>query len=498
MLKAVAYARYSSENQREESISAQISAIQNYCLQKGYTLVDTYIDEAKTATTDRRPAFQKMVQDSAKGLFNIIVVHKRDRIFRDRYDAAFYKRQLKKNGVIIESVLEYLDDSPESIILESVLDGMAEYYSKNLAREVRKGMLENAKAGIHVGGRPPYGLRVNPETQKYEIDPDRYRAVQIYFESVAKGISLNKIAQILNELGYRTQEGRKFTKNSFDGWANNRKYIGEYTWDVSSSKNEDNRRNNHKNKPSEEWIVIPGAIPPIISKELFEKVNEMMKERRHKGAKMKAKVNYLLSGKVYCGHCEKPYNGCAFKSKDNYYTYYACNGKCGNRKIQKEYLEELVIKNLIETCFAPEAMRDIAQRVQELYQEKYNNIENELKPIKKELDNLNKQIDAWTYNLGKGIDNVLLPKIQEAINRKEALEYELKKALIVKAMPEIDEMKIIEVMENKKDLLFSDNDEDRKQIIQEFVDKVIVKHSDGGEFDITLNVRVFNGGGEGS
>lgn len=145
LICAVAYPRYSSDNQREESINAQMGAIEEYCQRKGYTLVGTYPDEAKSATTDQRPNFQRMMKDSEKGMFDVVIVHKFDRFARDRYDSAYYKRLLKKNGVRLESVLEQLDDSPESVILESVLEGMAEYYSKNLAREARKGMLENAK-----------------------------------------------------------------------------------------------------------------------------------------------------------------------------------------------------------------------------------------------------------------------------------------------------------------------------------------------------------------
>ena len=154
--RAVAYPRYSSDNQREESIIAQMRAIEQYCQQKGYVLVNSYPDEERTATTDRRPNFQQMIQDSAKRLFDVVVVHKLDRFARNRYDSAHYKRVLKKNGVRVESVLS-LDNSPESVVLESVLEGMAEYYSLNLAREVRKGMRENAEQGIHTGDYHPMG-----------------------------------------------------------------------------------------------------------------------------------------------------------------------------------------------------------------------------------------------------------------------------------------------------------------------------------------------------
>lgn len=160
-MRAAIYARYSSDNQREESIDAQIRAIKAYAEREGHSIVKIYTDEAKSATTDNRPQFQQMIADSSSGFFDCVIVHKLDRFARDRYDSAIYKRKLKINGVSVLSVLENLDGSPESIMLESVLEGMAEYYSKNLAREVMKGMSETAYQCRHTGGTPPLGYDVD-------------------------------------------------------------------------------------------------------------------------------------------------------------------------------------------------------------------------------------------------------------------------------------------------------------------------------------------------
>src|SRR5699024_7570062 len=165
MKKAVAYARFSSDNQREESISAQIRAINEYAKNNNILMINTYIDEARSATTDDRPQFQRMIKDSANKSFDYVIVHKLDRFSRDRYDSAIYKRTLKNNGIRVLSVLENLDSSPESIILESVLEGMSEYYSKNLAREVKKGMKENALKCKFNGGTPPLGYDINKDKE---------------------------------------------------------------------------------------------------------------------------------------------------------------------------------------------------------------------------------------------------------------------------------------------------------------------------------------------
>ena len=157
-LKRVAlYARFSSDNQRAESIDAQIRAMKKYCQENHYLIVETYVDEAKSATSDKRPAFQQMIKDSDKKLFDVLLVHKLDRFSRNRYDSAMYKNRLKRNGVTVFSVLEKLNDSPESVIMESLLEGMSEYYSKNLSREVMKGLNENALKCKHTGGKPPLG-----------------------------------------------------------------------------------------------------------------------------------------------------------------------------------------------------------------------------------------------------------------------------------------------------------------------------------------------------
>jgi len=502
IIRVAVYVRYSSDNQREESITAQLRAIEEYCKRNGYVIVKVYKDEEKTATTDRRPGFQKMIADSELGIFDIIVIHKMDRFARNRYDSAYYKRKLKLNGVKLQSILEHLDDSPESVILESVLEGMAEYFSKNLGREVRKGQLENANKGLHNGGRPPYGLRVNPQTRQYEIDEQRGPAVLMYFEGVDADISLKEIARRINQAGFRTYTGREFNEHSFDGWAYNLKYKGDYTWDVLAAKKDDGKRNNHAKKPVDQQSIILGAIPQLVSSELFERVYAKMKLRQRTGGRMKAKIIYLLSGKVFCGNseCNKSYVGESYRSRNNFYAYYKCSGKCGNKNVKKNDLEDIVIKQLIDTCFTAKAMAEIAVRIKELYSERHSKINNEIAPINKEIEALETKMNNWLDAIGEGLLNkaVVAGKIREAQEKREFLLTQLAQAKVIQATQEIKESDIIRVMENKKHLLFSENDEDKKQVLQEYIDSVTVLHSKDGNLDVKLTVRVFNGGGEGS
>jgi site-specific DNA recombinase len=234
------YARFSSDNQRSESIDAQLRAMNQFCKQNHWQVVAIYTDEARSATTDNRPEFQKMIADSSKGIFDIVLVHKLDRFSRDRYDSAIYKKRLKKNHVTLCSVLEKMDDSPESIMMESVLEGMAEYYSKNLAREVMKGMNETALQCKHTGGSTPLGFDLDHE-KHLVINPHEAEAVKIIFEMYDNGYGYSDIITTLNQNGYTTKKGCTFGKNSLYEILGNEKYTGTFVFNRLSS-SEDGKR----------------------------------------------------------------------------------------------------------------------------------------------------------------------------------------------------------------------------------------------------------------
>ena len=142
---AVIYARYSSHSQTEQSIEGQIAAARQYAEAKGYNVIREYIDRAKTGRNDNRAEFQRMLSDTAKRQFDIIICWKVDRFGRSREEITFNKYKCKKNGVKVEYVAEQLSNTPESVILESVLEGMAEYYSLQLSQNIHRGQLESAK-----------------------------------------------------------------------------------------------------------------------------------------------------------------------------------------------------------------------------------------------------------------------------------------------------------------------------------------------------------------
>ena len=246
--RAALYARFSSDNQRNESIDAQERAIREFARSNNIIIVADYVDRAKSAMTDDRPQFQQMIKDSAKRDFDIVLVHKLDRFARNRNDSIINRSKLKRNGVSLLSVTEPLDDEkPESIILEAVLEAMAEYYSKNLAREVKKGMKENALKAKHTGGKPPLGYDVDSETRQLVINPQEAEAVRLIFQMVIEGHGYNAIMRCLNGRGYKTKAGKPFGKNSLHEILRNPKYKGLYIYNkVSGADPYTHTRNTHR------------------------------------------------------------------------------------------------------------------------------------------------------------------------------------------------------------------------------------------------------------
>ena len=239
-MTAVIYARYSSDSQREASIEGQLRDCKDYAEKNGITVVGTYIDRAYSAKTDDRPDFQRMIKDSGKKIFDVVLVWKLDRFARNRFDAVNYKYQLEKNGVHLVSAMEPISQGPEGIMVESMLIGMAEYYSAELALKVARGERENALQCKYNGGVVPLGFTIGKEDRLYHIDPETAPIVQEIFTRYADGEPAEKIAASLNERGLRTRTGKPFVKNSFFQIFRNRRYIGEYRY---------------------KDIVTPGGIP---------------------------------------------------------------------------------------------------------------------------------------------------------------------------------------------------------------------------------------------
>ena len=293
-------------------------------MRNDYFLVESYSDEAMTGTNTNRPNFQKMMVSASNGNFDILLVHKLDRLSRDVVDALNIQQELYGYNIKIESVIENYDDTPEGEMFKNFQLIINQYYSSNLGREVMKGLKENAHQCKRNGGIPPLGYKVNPETKQYEIVEQEAIAVQIIFTKFLEGYTYQELADYFNLMGFRTKKGGKFVnKSSFYEILNNRKYIGEFIYNRTERGNKHTKRSHRKSKDESEIVRIKGGMPALIDDAMFEEVQRRFEERKRTKGNLKAKTTYLLTGRIICDQCGSPYHGNSRKGGRNSVMYYS-------------------------------------------------------------------------------------------------------------------------------------------------------------------------------
>ena len=480
-LRAAAYARFSSDMQRDESIDAQLREIQAFAKREGMILTSSYIDRAKSATTDQRPEFQRLISDSAKGHFDVVVVHKLDRFARSRYDSAHYKYQLKRNGVEIRSVTENLDGSPESIVLESVLEGMAEYYSKNLAREVEKGKRENALKGQHVGGIPPLGYDLDRTTMTLKINEYEADAVKLIYASYLKGKGYCEILELLGSRGYKTKRGNPFRKGSIFEILKNEKYTGVYIYGKTAPKGVDGKYNRHKYREKSEIIRLENGVPSIISIYDFNMVQAKMNERQHKAAQFTAKQDYLLTGKIICGECGCHFVGNSRKPSPNrpLYVSYRCTKKngvlvCDNHEIRKDIIEPDVCRILADKVFDEDVLPDLLHAYEEYVAKQDLDGIQQQKSLESQLKGINKNISNIVDIVTETGSTALSTKLMSLEKEKAQVEEHLAELFARYEREKIDPHALAKLFKRAKHALENGTLETRRQIVNKFVDKIVI------------------------
>ena len=400
-MKAVIYARFSSHNQREESIDGQLRECNEFASNNKIEVIGNYIDRAISAKTDNRPEFQRMIRDSYAHQWDAIIVYELDRFARNRYDSAIYKAKLKKNGVRVMSAKERITnnpDDPTSIIMESLLEGMAEYYSAELAQKVMRGMEQNALESRGTGGTLPLGYRMTPD-HHFEIDPVNAAVVREIFSDYANGKTKAEIIRSLNQQGARTSFGRPFGYNSFSSLLHNEKYIGMYKFGS---------------------ITIPNGIPAIVEMDIFDKVQWRLKKNKSAPARNKATVDYLLTGKLFCGKCSGSMVGESGRSHcGGKYYYYKCKNtkhihSCDAHPIRKEWIESAVVSETIQNVLTDEMIDVISKNAVDLQNREQdkrilNGLKRKLKEKEKAIANLVNAIESGAYS----------PSIQERLSALE-------------------------------------------------------------------------------
>lgn len=461
---ACLYLRYSSSNQTEQSIEGQMHVCQDFCKRHNIRIVEMYIDRATSASKDieKRVEFLKMIKDSEKGNFDAVIVYKLDRFARSRYDSATYKYRLKRNGVQLISATENITQDPEGIILESVLEGMAEFYSAELSQKINRGMKESAMKHNSIGGAIPLGYKT--VDKKLVIDETTAPIVREAFQMYADGESVAEICRTFNNRGYKTSKGTRFGKSSFTKIFRNEKYIGVYKY--------------HDYRAED-------VIPPIIDKNLWDRVQVRVGKIKKAPARNKAKHTYLLTGKLFCGHCGSSMNA---DGNSNGYLYYRCYGKKNmNESCKKRNME----KNLIERLVAQDAMSFLTDE----YIEKIATIacdrnKQEIEsdsPIPVIRDRI-RQVDVSLNNLLKAIEtgsapDMLVKRMGELETEKKDMEVQLKKEMAHQVY--IDKEQVIFWLEKFREGDIND-EEFCHTVIDLFVNSVTVWDEPDDKFKITI------------
>ena len=456
-MNTVIYARYSAgPRQTDQSIEGQLRVCTDFCKQRGLTVIDTYCDRHISGRTDERPEFQRLIADAKRKKFEAVVVYKTDRFARNKYDSAVYKRELKRNGVQIFYAAEAIPDGPEGIILESLMEGLAEYYSAELAQKIKRGMHESALKCQSTGSGRPLGYRVD-EQKRFQIDPESAQTVQTIFEQYIKGESNAAICELLNSRGLRTAQGKPFNKNSINRIIKNRKYIGEYRY--------------HD-------IVIEGGMPAIISKDTFNLAQAEMERRRTRKAPKSPKAEYLLAGRLFCGHCKGPMQGVSGtgKSGNKWYYYYCGNtrGKnktCDKKQVSRDRLERAVVDFTVRYILQEEVLEELARKVHAA-QERQNDTASEIAFYEKKLADNKKSIANVLRAIESGAATQTLPaRLQELENEQAVILGELS-FLKGKRLAFTEDQILFALMKHLEPYPGESEQDYRRRIISNFVSEV--------------------------
>lgn len=468
---ACLYLRYSSASQTEQSIEGQMRVCQDYCERNHIIITDTYIDRAKSASHGivKRTEFLRMIADAEKANWDAVIVYKLDRFARNRYDSATYKAKLKKHGKKLISATETLSDTPESIILESVLEGMAEFYSAELSQKIKRGITESAHKHMSVGGATPLGYKIIDK--HFAIDESTVAIVREAFNRYADGEPIIDIAKSFNDRGYRSSKGAKFSKSSFHRMFKNKRYIGYYICGDYEA---------------------PDAIPAIIDLETWDRVQMRIEQTRYAPARMKASEPYLLSGKLICGHCGCKMLGESGTGKNGeLYRYYTCDSRkrhkgCRKKPVPKHWIEDIVVdmaKDLLkdEDVIHQMAEMAVAENERILAENgEIHTLESRIAEIEKGINNISKVIEST------GIAPETL------VNRLTELEKE--RVLTHKALADAEKNQVRLTVPQVEFWLtkFTSGDYDdetfRRQLVDMLINSVVIWDDDGDDDHFKLTV----------
>lgn len=464
--------RYSSDNQNETSIEYQRAAIMDFCLKNDMEVVEEYIDEAYSATTDRRPDFQRLMRAAKKyPMWEAVLVHDMSRFCRNAGDATKYEALLTDHNIKLISVTQNFGDTNEGFLAKGITHLMNDMYSRNNAQATHGGMKATAQKAEHCGGIPPLGFDL--ENGKLAISEYEAEAVRMIFDMFEQNYSYTRMANVLNDAGYVTKEGKPFTKHSFSDLLHNEKYIGTYTWNQASKKNSKGEHNSHMKKPLEEQVRVVGGCPQIIAEEQFQRVQETLRSRAEGKAGSKRRYHYMLSGLkiVKCAECGSYMIGISRQSHGQRYTTYSCpkhkGNECPTKEIRTEQIDRLVACLIYRDLFLRGDHAAITQQM------KCGN-------DTKKLQNKKRGVERAIANVIKALELSCSEALVERLNCLEQEKSALDRAIAKSKVSNVGITK-----ENKKKLcgkftryLLESDDPDAKKYLVETIKEIRVSNTD--------------------
>lgn len=355
---AVIYARFSSHNQREESIEQQVAECKKYAVANGIKIVEIYADSAKSGRSDHRPQFQRMQRDAKKGKFNTILAYKSNRIARNMLNAMIFENEMDQYNVrVLYAKEEFGNNAAGRFALRTMMN-VNQFFSENMGEDIKRNQTDNAM-NCRANGPASFGYKAGADG-KFVIDEERAAIVREIFARVAGGEAFIDIAIDFNSRGIKTQRGNEWGKSSFAKIIRNERYIGVYIFDD---------------------IRIEGGMPPIISEELFYKVQKRLEQKNGPTTRNRDSAPYLLTGKLFCGECESHMKGMSGTSKGgSSHYYYVCNeqrtkGTCDKKATKRDYVEREIARGIKEYILQDDVIEWLADVVEEYRKEQKNNPE---------------------------------------------------------------------------------------------------------------------------
>jgi site-specific DNA recombinase len=495
--KAAIYARFSSNNQRQESIFHQVEKIKQYANDNDIEIVETYIDEAESGTTDQRTNFLKMINDATNASWKYIIVYKMDRLSRNVSDALNYKKHLANLGIKIISVIEDFDtDTPEGGLFNLITMGLSQYYVENMKRETMAGIFQNAKTGRHSGGRAPLGYKVKDDLH-YEIDPIGAEAIKIIFKMIAEKRPYTEITKTLKEKGYKTIEGNDFRPNFVD-MISNRKYLGEYVYNRTVSKDASGKRRNRLSKPESEIIRLKGAIPQIIDEDLFNRANEAINARKRGKFNTWAKSKYLLSGRVQCAICGRSVLGNVSFRTDlrapviQYRCVTKGVKKCSLMAVNMLNFDNVIINFLKDVLLEEENLKSLKRIINQETIKHIQSLRDKIVSLQEKaaaLESNIKTINMSLANSNKAMEKILYSELKESIVEKERLEAEIEQLRLLKepVAKYLNDIKVL--IRPDRRLLKTLDIENNKIVLSKYIKRIRLSN-DGATIHVPLNLFV--------